>query len=233
LRPADQCPIRRRLICGVHRVQDKTRITENSSTIPNTIIPPEPINGPWQIIRIIFQWNDTQRLCRVLLDWGASVPILNDKWARRNGTPIYKRATPRTIEHFTGTVEASMGHACSYPLRIQHRNHYSVDSFEIGPPSSDCDAILPFWWIAKHPPNRLYGSADDILFNQCKNCTRDPALKFSLEMDSGVLGYPEALVIGSISSNDDDNALTESTKGDKKSWKWTLEMNKAFDELKK
>jgi hypothetical protein len=27
--------------------------------------------------------------------------------------------------------------------------------------------------------------------------------------------------------------LTESTKGDKKSWKWTLEMNKAFDELKK
>jgi hypothetical protein len=26
---------------------------------------------------------------------------------------------------------------------------------------------------------------------------------------------------------------TESTKGDKKSWKWTLEMNKAFDELKK
>jgi hypothetical protein len=27
--------------------------------------------------------------------------------------------------------------------------------------------------------------------------------------------------------------LTESTTGDKKSWKWTLEMNKAFDELKK
>jgi hypothetical protein len=27
--------------------------------------------------------------------------------------------------------------------------------------------------------------------------------------------------------------LTESRKGDKKSWKWTLEMNKAFDELKK
>jgi hypothetical protein len=27
--------------------------------------------------------------------------------------------------------------------------------------------------------------------------------------------------------------LTESTKGDMKSWKWTLEMNKVFDELKK
>jgi hypothetical protein len=163
---------------------------------------------PTANIRMIFQWNNTQRLCRVLLDWGASAPILNDKWARRNGTPIYKRATPRTIENFTGTVEASMGHAVSYPLRIQYLNHYSVDSFEIGPTSSDCDAILPFWWIAKHPPNRPYGSADDIRFNQCKNCTRDQAIKFSPEMDSGVLGHPEVLVIGSISSNDDDNALS-------------------------
>jgi hypothetical protein len=35
-----------------------------------------------------------------------------------------------------------------------------------------------------------------------------PSNQFSLEMDSSVLGHPEALVIGSISSNDNDNALS-------------------------
>jgi hypothetical protein len=100
-----------------------------------------------------------------------------------------------------------MDHAFSDPLRIQQRNHYSVDSFEIGLSSRDCDAILPFWWIAKNPPTRPYGSTDDIGFNQCNNCTRDQGSEFALEMDSGVLGHPEALVIGSLSSNNDDNTL--------------------------
>jgi hypothetical protein len=33
-------------------------------------------------------------------------------------------------------------------------------------------------------------------------------MKFSLQIDRGVSGYPEALVTGSISSNGDDNALS-------------------------
>jgi hypothetical protein len=40
-----------------------------------------------------------------------------------------------------------------------------------------------------------------------KSVRETKQLKFSLEMDSGVLGHPEALVIGSISSNNNDNAL--------------------------
>jgi hypothetical protein len=120
VRPYDQSPIRRRLICELHRVQDETRATENLSPIPNAIIPHEPNNGLRQRTQMIFQWKNRQQLYRAWLDWGASVPILNDKWARRNTIPIYTCPIPKTIENFTGTFEVSMGHAFSYPSRKQH-----------------------------------------------------------------------------------------------------------------
>jgi hypothetical protein len=71
--------------------------------------------------------------------------MLNQKWTLRNGTRIYKYANPSTIDEFNHIVEGCMGHAFSYPLRIQSQNHYLDDSFEIGLPSLDCEEILQFW----------------------------------------------------------------------------------------
>jgi len=38
------------------------------------------------------------------------------------------------------------------PLLLQHRKHYSQEVFEVAPLEPIVDIFLPFWWIAKHPP---------------------------------------------------------------------------------
>jgi hypothetical protein len=89
-----------------------------------------------------------------------------------------------------------------------HLKYFSMDSFEIGPTSSDYDMILPFWWMAKHPPSRPYSSPNEIQFNQCTGCSAQNANDFSLEIHSNVLDNPEALIVGSIFSIDNQNSLS-------------------------
>jgi hypothetical protein len=115
---------------------------------------------------------------------------------------------PRLIENCTEKIESEFGHSFTYPMRLQHRKHFSMDLFEIGPMGSDCDMILPFWWIAKYPPLRPYSLPNEIRFNQFKSCSALNVNEFSLEMDSDVLDNPEALIVGSISSIDDENSLS-------------------------
>jgi hypothetical protein len=69
---------------------------------------------------------------------------------------VPKRETTNDRE-FHRSTHADIGLTYSYPLRLQHRKHFSVESFEITPTDSECDMILPFWWIAKHPPSKPYG----------------------------------------------------------------------------
>jgi hypothetical protein len=57
----------------------------------------------------------------------------------------------------------------------------------------ECDVILPFWWIAKHPPSKPYGAPEDIGF-PCKNCTKDKEDEFTLDYDSEILDHAEALI---------------------------------------
>jgi hypothetical protein len=79
-----------------------------------------------------------------------------------------------------------------------------VESFEIGATDNECDAILPLWWIVKHPPSKLLSNPVNIRFVQCQHCTKASLNEFSLQMDSNILDHPEAIVIGSISTKDDN-----------------------------
>jgi hypothetical protein len=67
---------------------------------------------------------------------------------------MFQREKRLMIENFAGSTHADIGLTYSDPLRLQHRKHFSVESFEITPIDSECDVILPFWWIAKHPPSK-------------------------------------------------------------------------------
>jgi hypothetical protein len=100
---------------------------------------------------MILPWNNKERLCRVLLDWGSSIPVLNVTWATRNKVPTIEREKPLQIESLTGKTETDTGKTYTYPMRLQHRKHFLVESFYITPLEPDGDVILPFWWIAKHP----------------------------------------------------------------------------------
>jgi hypothetical protein len=63
---------------------------------------------------------------------GSICSYLDSTWARQNNMPIYQREMPRLIENFTGKIESEFGHSFTYPMRLQHRKHFSMDSFEIG-----------------------------------------------------------------------------------------------------
>jgi hypothetical protein len=67
---------------------------------------------------------------------------------------------------------------------------------------SDCDIILPYWWIAKHQPCNIYAEWGNILFTtpECtEKCTKAQASVFPLRIDKRILTHPEASIIGHIS----------------------------------
>jgi hypothetical protein len=185
--------------------------------------PPESQIGTRPIVNMILRWNNKERLCRVLLDWGASILVLNVTWATRNKVPTFEREKRLQIESFTGKTETDIGKTYTYPMRLQHRKHFSVESFYITPMKPECDVILPFWWIAKHPPSKPYRLPKNIRF-PCKNCTKEKADKFSLEYDTEIVDHPEALVVGSLAMTESNDDPLDSIPNKFK--KWTHIMSK-------
>jgi hypothetical protein len=139
----------------------------------------------------------------VLLNCGATIPILKRSWAERKNILTFNRAEPKVAENFGGKIESEIGLAYTYPVRVQYRKHFSVESFEIVPTDSECEAILPFWWIVKHAPSNLLDNPEKIRFEHCNNCTEAISTKFSLYTDSNILYHPEPMVIGSISTQEE------------------------------
>jgi hypothetical protein len=93
----------------------------------------------------------------------------------------------------------------THPMRLQHQKHFLVESFYITPMEPECDVILPFWWLAKHPPSKPYRLRENIRF-PCPNCTKEKVDKFSLGYDTAILDHLEVLVVRSLTtteSNDD------------------------------
>jgi hypothetical protein len=126
-------------------IPDNKRIRHEILNQDSQTKPSEPRIGTRLIVNIILRWNNKARLCRVLLDWGVSIPIQNVTWATRNKVPTFEREKPLQIESLTGKTETDIGKTYTYPMRLQHRKHVSVESFYITPMEPDCDVILPFW----------------------------------------------------------------------------------------
>jgi hypothetical protein len=153
---------------------------------------------------MILKNNEKESVIRVLLDCGATIPILNKKWALRNNILTFKRTEPKVVENIADKIKPEIRLAYTYPVRLQYQKHFSVESFEIGPTDNECDGILPFWWIVKHPQSNLPSNPENIRFVQCQNCTEASLNEFSLQMDSNILDHLEAMVIGSISIKEDN-----------------------------
>jgi len=93
------------------------------------------------------------------------------------------------------------------PLLLQHRMHYSREVFEVAPLEPGVDLFLPFWWIAKHPPQGAWDS-EELRFsshNCLEKCRRYETTEFSLSLDQMVALDPEAKVIGHVSVINEEN----------------------------
>jgi len=84
------------------------------------------------------------------------------------------------------------------PLLLQHRKHFSREVFEIAPLEPEVDIFLPFWWIAKHPPQGAWDS-EELRYSSpgcLEKCMRFEAAEFSLSLDETVSLDSGARIIG-------------------------------------
>jgi hypothetical protein len=73
-------------------------------------------------------------------------------------------------------------------MLLQHRKHYTREAFEVFPMEPKVDIFLPFWWIAKHPPQGAWESTD-LRFSSplcLQECTKLAVQEFSLSLDDTV-----------------------------------------------
>jgi len=145
----------------------------------------------------------------VLLDTGCSVPLVNQETAQRLQVPMLKDDPAIRIENYTGQHVEKAGIYYTKPLLLQHRQHFSKETFEVTPMEPEVDHFLPYWWISRHPPQEIWES-EEIGFNSpgCQEtCTRYEKGEFLLNLDEEVAYDPNARVIGHISAVTTDDAL--------------------------
>jgi len=156
---------------------------------------------------MIISWGPTQHAVRVLLDTGCSVPFISMRITEQLDLPRIRRSKAAPLLNCSGEEVKGAGMEYSEPLLRQHRKHDSREVFEIAPLELEVDLFLPFWWIAKHPPQGASDS-EELHFssrNCLKECTRFETAEFSLSLDETVTLDLEAKIIGYVSAiNEED-----------------------------
>jgi len=100
---------------------------------------------------ILYQGQE-RHVVKTLLDTGCTIALINQETVKRLGIQQSQRKNPIRIENYTGEVVEDAGKWCTEPMRLQHRNHYTKERFDVSPMDPEIDIFLPFWWIDKHTP---------------------------------------------------------------------------------
>jgi len=109
---------------------------------------------------MIISWGLTQHAVRALLDTGCSVSSISTTITKQLDIPWIRRREAAPLLNCMG--EEVKGAAMEYTetLLLQHRNHHSREVFEVAPLEPKVDLFLPFWWMAKHPPQGGWDSEE-------------------------------------------------------------------------
>jgi len=129
--------------------------------------------------------------------------------ARKLGLALQKHYQMITIENFTGQTVEGAGQYYTEPLLLRHRLHVTRERFEVSPMEERIDIFLPFWWIAKHPPQGVWQDPE-IRFNSAEcleKCTRYKQASFLLTWDDAVATDPSARTIGYVSAVEEAEPL--------------------------
>ena len=118
---------------------------------------------------------------RVLLDTRCSIPLINQRTVEKLGIPLQRHNLAVPIENFPGQLVEGAAQYYTKPLLLRHRRHVTRESFEVAHMEEGTDIFLPFWSIAKHPPQGAWQDPE-IRFNsaECQEkCTKYEAADFS------------------------------------------------------
>jgi hypothetical protein len=168
----------------------------------------KPKSGGRPITTMMVHLGQKSWQAQVLLDTGYTIPLMNREFAGRNQIPLLKHDQVTPLYNFTGDIVAEAGQFFTRPVILQHRKHFTNETFEISPLEPGVDLFLPFWWIAKHPPQGAWDSKELRFTHQSclENCQRGQAEDFPITLDEEVATNEQARIIGYISavSSDED-----------------------------
>jgi hypothetical protein len=94
---------------------------------------------------------------QTMFDTGNAIPIISSKFIAENSLPIITCDRPLRINGADGCPLSRAGEAFTYSLLLQYKQYYMRETFEVMPLESEMDIILPYWWMAKHQPNKFWG----------------------------------------------------------------------------
>ena len=101
---------------------------------------------------MVIHEGPTQHIIRALLDTGCSVPLISKKLTEHLNLPKIQQEKAAPLRNCSWEEVKGAGIEYTQPLLLQHRKHFSREVFEVAPLEPEVDIFLPFWWIAKHPP---------------------------------------------------------------------------------
>lgn len=166
-------------------------------------LPLPPKSGSRPILQFLISWGkEEERSIRVMLDTGSSTCVISKSFVSRFSVPVYRREIPVPFQDFAGREVPGSGEAFTFPLKIRYGKHVVKETFEMAPCEEDCDAILPFWWMCKHPPISMFDSPDNprIEFShpRCKQCTEERVDDISFEWDEEISSPEYYEVVGTL-----------------------------------
>jgi len=189
------------IVCGLSRKRKNVENDEAQTRKAKKIL-----SGTRPIIDMILHQENQKRRIKVLLDTGCLVALINQQTIDRWNIECERHTQVRSIENYTGEVVKGAGQFQTKPMRLQHRNHYSWEKFEVTPMDPEIDVFLPFEWIMKHPPRGTF-TTEEIRFNSSgclEKCTRHETAEFSLTWDETVATDPMARLLGHVAAASDD-----------------------------
>jgi len=143
----------------------------------------------------------------VLLDSSSNILLINEKVVKDLHLPYHSPADAVQIEGFTGDAISSSGSHFPKPLYLEIGidKHLSLVSCEIAP-AGKYGMIIPFgWWHEEHPIKNI-GDPDVLCFNDSNRQLHllPENEGSSVEWDEDVLNDPNAVVIGTIETIDEE-----------------------------
>jgi len=193
------------IICGTSR---KRKTEEPRAGTPTKKVK-SPTYGNRPIIEMVLHNGPRKDKVKVLLDTGCSISLINQETAKRLGLGHILHAHPILIENYTGNTVPGAGQYHTPPVRLQHRNRYTTEKFEISPMDPEVDIFLPFGWITKHAPQGRWTS-QEVRFDSpacIQNCTKHETVEFSFTWDEDVCKEASARIIGYVSAVASENPL--------------------------
>ena len=113
----------------------------------------EPEYSERFIIQAILKLLDKEVPIHLLVDSGASGPILHEEFVKNNGLLVKKRKMPKQVKNANEEPIPNGGTHYPQPTVLVIRQHAEDMVWEVGMIESQIDRYLPVLWLQKHNPS--------------------------------------------------------------------------------